>query len=353
MSKYKYTCPKCKKYKTNRKSDYDKHLERKYDCRKRPRVYGSKTSKPSNRCPYCKNVYDTKNYIPQHIKKCPYAPENNNDMNTIDNDNTNITDNGDTNITGNNNIIGNDNIIGDNNNTNININVTNNPKPVILCVFGKDGICDISAEEIIQICTTENNIYEELVKILHCNPLKKNHHNIYCPDRKTNDIAVFTNNPDTSDGWEIKRRKSTLMDFVYTLTYNLNIFFNTLKKYLSDEQFKKIQEKLILTDTSGKTNKDVMRSIEMINQTVKDLSRILYNHKELIINTRNEIKKSKDKKNKKTDEKVESHFKNGWTKEDVIKDLKHNGWTKESMPKEDTSEDSKRNDLTKKDVMEI
>ena len=73
MVKYKYECPKCKRYKTNRKADYNKHINRKFDCQ--IRYYGSKQNK-QNKCPYCKNIYSRCDYIPKHITKCLKAPKN-------------------------------------------------------------------------------------------------------------------------------------------------------------------------------------------------------------------------------------------------------------------------------------
>jgi len=102
INKYKcYQCKKCK-YKTNRKADYTKHVNRKFDCRTRNynygiKNYGSKTSKPNNKCPYCKNIYSRSDYISKHIIKCPKAPKNpvikkntKNNKNTMIGNNTNI-----------------------------------------------------------------------------------------------------------------------------------------------------------------------------------------------------------------------------------------------------------------------
>jgi len=271
MIKYKYECLKCKNYKTNRKADYTKHINRKFDCKNR--CYESNVNKKNNQCPYCKNNYSRSDYIPKHILKCSMAP-------------------------------------------NINITNNNNIEPITLCIFGKDDIRDISAKEMIQICTTENNIYEELVKIFHCNPLKKNHHNIYCPDRKSNDIVIFTNNPDTSDGWEIKRRKITLIEFIQIKTNDINNIIEILKKYLKNEHLEKINEQLIFVDGLGK-------SLEIINYTIRDISKLLYSHKDLIIKTRKESNKNKNIKKMVNNKK--SYFKNGLTEKDVLEDLNFNG----------------------------
>jgi len=111
-----YACKKCGK-KFNKKSNYGQHINRKTN-----RSNGSKTNKKNNsKCTHCKKSFSTKGSLTRHFKTCKSIKQNN----TVSEKNNNTT----------------------------------NKNPAInVILFCKDGIENLSCEELIKLLKSNKKI---------------------------------------------------------------------------------------------------------------------------------------------------------------------------------------------------
>ena len=71
-----YTCQRCWEYTTHINTHYDRHISRKFPCKKNPKPVNSKSTiiKPAKKheCKYCKKCFSKNSHMHRHIR--PHSP---------------------------------------------------------------------------------------------------------------------------------------------------------------------------------------------------------------------------------------------------------------------------------------
>jgi len=268
-----FTCKKCKK-KFNKKQNYIRHTNRLNDC-----VTGSKTKRKLNyhSCEKCKKKFNRKDSLQRHLKMCKHKKI----KNKIKGDN-------------NNNNIGNKNIninIDNSPNSNVTVNKDNINVNIILLNYPPDKYT--LAEDIGKILANDKDFIIKIVERTNINKDKPEHHNIYYSDIKSAYGEMYKNNR-----WNTMRIDEILYTILECNTDALKRFLNELGDIMNEETKKKIE----------KVTKDFYETKER-QKIVSHIKCLLYNNREMIRNTRRQVKKynknnlDKSKNKQKSDEK--------------------------------------------------
>ncbi len=250
-----YQCKKCSK-KFARKFLYDQHSRRKTDCTHN----GSKTNKIMKfKCNSCKKNFSRKDSLKRHYLVCKEKNK------TITKCSKNIKTNGIDNIIN----TGKGSIIASGNS---NIFKNSKVKIVNLIVFSKDGIENISANDLAEIFSTEKNFLESIISNVNLNPKKPQHHNIYYGDTKSSYGEVYEGN-----AWVRKKIDEILEILIQAKIEDLNKILTSLSPLLNK-----------------KTRNEIKKTIENFDYTKPNarkklktyLKPILYNHKNMINKTK-------------------------------------------------------------------
>lgn len=260
----KFICKKCK-VEFDRKYNLERHLNKLVDC-----VTGSKTKKIIKKhiCKDCKHKFTRKDLLNRHIKTCKKRIEK-------------IKIN--KSIKGNKNILAKESTNCNNNNNNkININ---------LIVFAKDGIKNITAEDLTEILKSNESIFESMIKNVNLNPKKPQHHNVLYRDMKFPCGEVYENGE-----WVSKKIDEILEILIDAKIDDLEEILDTMGDILNKKSRNKIKEAVENMDRRKPGARKKLKSY---------LKPILYNHKDLIIKTRKLTKEQEEEIFKKEQEEAE------------------------------------------------
>ena len=223
-------------------------------------MMGSKTNKKSilHYCKHCNKQFprsDTKN---DHQRSCKKRA----DRFKIKHGNKHITNNGNNNkfIT---------------NETN-NITYTNPEINIKLVFFAKDGIKHLKYDEIKNLIDSNENLVQALIKIVNFNPEKPEHHNILYTDNKCSSGEVY------EDIKWVSKKIDEILDIL------IDAKLEDLNGILNDYDFlnKKTKNKIKETIENLSNKKSFARK-----KLKTDLKPIIFNHKSMVIKTRDTIKK--------------------------------------------------------------
>lgn len=251
-----YKCHNCGHI-FDRKSNLDNHLARKKACNKQS---GSKTNKKvfDPTCKGCGRTFSRRDSLKRHMNNCK---GNNKKTNQ--------------NVKGKKIINGNKNkqikIKADNSSTVNNI-LDNHINVVNLYVFGKDGIKNLTSEELFKMLRSNNNCYESLISMVNFNPDKPQHHNVYYPDMKSSYGVIYENNK-----WITKKIEEILNLILDAKTEDLNEIINEFGDCLNKKTRIKIKNAIENADYS---KPDCRKKL------ISYLKPILFNNKNMIIKTR-------------------------------------------------------------------
>lgn len=247
-----YKCKQCKKV-FDRKSNYERHINRKFKCI--PSNSSKTAKKSSHQCPHCDKTFTRPYAAKKHLSIC----KNNNTTKIKGTKNVNMNGKNLTYTVSNN----------KNSNNNININL-------FLVSFAEDGIENISPDDLAEILDSKKNIIENIISNVNLNPAKPQHHNIYYPDIKSTYGEVYVN-----DKW-IKKKIDEIMNTLLDVKIeDLNKILHGMKKYLNEDSINEIKEDINYAQDISKSRKKLISYIKPI----------LYNNKDLIMKTRQLINK--------------------------------------------------------------
>lgn len=227
-----YICDKCK-HEFNKKSNYDKHINRKYPCI------------DNIKCEYCSKHFASRSSLLRHqkfhCKKKNIIIENKLEINNV-NITNNITNNITTNITN-------------------NINIVN---------FGKERIDKLTEYEIKQILNAGASALTNHVKLIHFNDRLPEYKNIYISNLRGNTCLVYFNkkwvNVDVND------KIDDLIDYsVEDIKDLLNKDNND-----NDNKFSRSQTKYLIDNIDDNNNK-------ILKEQRKKIKLVLYNNKDKIL----------------------------------------------------------------------
>ncbi len=168
-----------------------------------------------------------------------------------------------------------------NSNNSINNGVINNTN-IIMVTYGQEDMSKICDKDFIDACKRGYNSVPQLVESIHFNPAYPEYHNVYIPDTKNKHAMVYDN-----DKW-VLRNKDDVVSEMYDTKKDLiiNNMENT-KKSLNDSQQKTLQRWLTSDENKDNNDKD-KDSIEYVYESLKLL---LYNLKNIPIETKNKLQK--------------------------------------------------------------
>lgn len=244
----KHGCEKCKK-KFTTKSNLTRH-ER--NC-----TNGSKTKKKQVfKCKYCKGDFTRKDSLDKHIrmkrcKKYKKYLKNKNNGNNNDLINTKI-----------NKMI----------NSTYNVNKNQNVYNINLVLFSKDGINNISLNELKNILGSKDNLVRALIETVNFNPDKPEHHNIFYPDTKSSYGEVYENKT-----WVKKKIDEILDTLVDSKIEDLSDILNDMGEFLNEKTINRIKETIENFDYRKPNARKKLKTY---------LKPILYNNKDMILKTR-------------------------------------------------------------------
>lgn len=227
-----YTCDKCKKYKTCRKTDFNRHLNRKRGC-----------VKNEDKC-ICGREYSRKSSLDRHQKKCELY------IGSIDNSK-----------------------IDQENNTIINFELSS---------FGNDGIDCLSNSEKMAIFSSNENLIEMIVFKVNLDPIKINHHNIRIPDNKTGYGIYFNGNR-----W-IMEKISVIMEILLdSKEKDLLKIYEEIKDFFSDNDNENINKQLQYINNVLRRGTE--KDIYIKKNWIARLTKHLYNNRNLAIEAEKKI----------------------------------------------------------------
>jgi len=269
-------CDKCGKQFTRK---YELIRHQKSSCK------SSKNSKSNKKnvfsCSYCKQSFNRRDNLSRHLKICKKKPiskiskKTNSDNTVVGDHHTNIGDN--------------------NNNVNINNNYNIEKKEEIhihLHLFGKDG-SDSVITNIGELTNSNCNIFEKLLESVNFDPNKPQYHNVYCSDLKSGVGHVYE-----KDGWNTKCISEVLnkildsktSDIIKTLELNGDALNDKAKNKLKSA-IDQAREAIIGHD--GKSYPPGTRK-----QLMKFIKQIIYNKRNIALDTKQKIKNNSKKKSK-------------------------------------------------------
>lgn len=248
-------CRKCGKT-FNNKYNLNRHLERSLNC-----VNGSKSAKINYyTCNMCNRTFTRKDSLKKH-----------NDLNRCKK--TNIK------INGTSKGLNNYKINGNNNNT-ISTNIIDSSITINLVLFGKDGIKNLTYDEINNLFKTDKNLVEFLIEVVNLNPNKPQHHNILYTNLQSAYGKAYKN-----DKW-VSNKIDELIDIMIDAKLeDLNDILNEMV-FLNDNYKNTIKKTIAEFNITRPANRKKLASY---------LKPILYNHKNMIIKTMKISKKQEEK----------------------------------------------------------
>ncbi len=242
-----HKCNKCKMIFSSL-SNLNRHQKSTQSCK-----FNSKTSKKiSYKCKYCKKKFSRNDALKQHINKnrCPVYKQKFNIK-----ENNGVISNK---LKGHNCIIQSPN------------SVINNPVTINLVLFGKDGIRNLTYDEINKLFKTNINLVEFLVKAVNLNPEKPQHHNILYTNLRSAYGKSFKN-----DGWVSNKIDELIDTLIDAKLEDLSDILNEME-FLDKKAKNKIKETI--------TNLDHKRPFAR-KKLASYLKPILYNHRDMIVKT--------------------------------------------------------------------
>ena len=250
-----FCCKKCgKEFKRN--YELNRHINRITSC-----VGGSKTSRRIKyHCNYCHRKFNRKDSLTRHLKNC--------------NDKINIHK-----LKGKSNALAYTNVNGNDNTTTL-ANFIKSPIYINLIIYAKDGIKNLSYDELNNVLGSNENLVQALTKTVNLNPNKPQHHNIYYSDMKSSYGEVYENKK-----WVRKKIDEILETLIDAKLEDLNEILNDMNDFLNKKTRNKIKETIERFDC---TKPDYRKKLKTY------LRPILYNHKDMIIKTRKLTKKQED-----------------------------------------------------------
>lgn len=271
---------KCKRCKTifDRKSSYEDHLQRKYKCRNGKNL----PKKKDHVCDICEKSYSRKDSLQRHLKIC---------QNTITAQTTILK--------GNNNVGCGNQIT---HNGDINNNFTINIFP-----FGKDGVESLSTEEKLDILLSNQGLIIEIICKVNFDPNKPSHHNMYISDIKSPYGVVYN-----GEKWTTVRYPNIVHTLVEAKKVDLEKILDEMKEYLNDDIVDGIRKAL---------SRFNLCDHKFFKQIMIHIKPILYDNRELIMNTRCKQKKSDTNDNVHKNDKYKKILKDGLTLSDIEKQI--------------------------------
>lgn len=272
-----FICKKCEK-EFNTKYHLNRHLNRTTDC-----VTGSKSNKTKkiHVCLYCNGKYSRKDALDRHKKTCKkklIKLENY----KINGRNINVTNSKNGKNCHNNN---------SNNNNNNNNGYINNKININLIVFAKDGIKNITIDDLTEILKSNESILESMIKNVNLNPRKPQHHNVLYKDMKIPCGEVYENGE-----WVSKKIDDILETLIIAKIDDLEEILDTMGDILSKKSRNKIKEAIKNVDLKKPGARKKLKSY---------LRPILYNSRDLIIKTRKLTKEQEEEIFKEEQQKAE------------------------------------------------
>ena len=255
-----YFCKKCKK-KFNKKSNYDRHINREIDCRS-----GSKTSRKNNikfDCKKCGKLFNRKDNLNRHVNHCQV---NINKIKNINGNRNNIALNS----------------YNSNNNVTINLYIVNN---------GKDGIKNLTYDELNKILGSNENLIQALTKTVNLNPNKPQHHNILYLDKKSTYGEVYENKI-----WISKKIDEILDTLIDAKIEDLSEILNDMGDFLNKKTRARIKETMENVDYTKPGARKKLKSY---------LKPILYSYRDMIRKTRKLSEKQEEEISRKEQEEAE------------------------------------------------
>ncbi len=281
-----YECPRCG-YKCDRSFNFKKHLNKLTICRAILKdinlnnilIDDCKINELFN-CEYCNEEYTLETNLNRHMKKCIKKKEKEQEQHEeeksfvylqqlVDKLNKQLEENlhqleeKDKQI---NELI---------KKTGITNNITNNNNIFIysLANTSLDHLTDKDMYDCVNSCILS---VPNLVKNIHFNPNVPENHNIYLTNIRNNYIMVFNGKQ-----WEIRNRDETIEDMI-----NINEF--RLEDWVSNEEVQKMYPKAMKKFELYMKKREENGVIDTIKNEIKML---LYNKKDIVIETRNKNKK--------------------------------------------------------------
>jgi len=268
-----FECQLCHKI-FSLKSDYKRHLERKFPCSNKTNKDVTKNTQ--FKCNYCEHIFSRKGSLLRHIEKsCPAKRKSDNDkeqlfqkllleheqmkleIQTLKKENQQFKKINQT-------------IHTQNNNTQNNIKIKDSDIHFNVLAFGNEDVSFISDEIFKTILNKGFNSVPALVDELHFNKNKPQNHNIYISNIRDDYVLVF----DGHD-WNLKLRKEVMDDLYYGKATFLELKFKELFDKLDKFTIKKFERFINQKDDD-----------ETINTIKKDLIMLMYNRRKMVSSTR-------------------------------------------------------------------
>jgi len=136
---------------------------------------------------------------------------------------------------------------------------------------------------------SKNNIIETLITNVNLNPEKPHHHNFYYDDMNSSYGEIYENNK-----WIKIKIDQLLIDLIESKISDLNDYLDNMYNYLNKKTINKIKETI---DNMDYTKPDAIKKLGTY------LKPLLYNNKDMIMETRNSIKDQEILKEKIKEEK--------------------------------------------------
>ncbi len=294
-----FICQKCKKT-FNNKYNLKRHQENSLSC-----GYGrSKNNKISYySCKKCSRNFTRKDSLKKHqnlgrctkTKKFVVKGNNNSNINKIKSMSNVDKIKSKSNINKNNTIsdINKIKVNGDNNNV-VQANLIKTPITINLVYFGKDGIKNLTYDEINNLLKSNENPIEFLIKTVNLNPLKPHHHNILYTNLRSAYGKAYKN-----DKW-VQNKISELIDVLIDAKLeDLNDILNEMV-FLSKKTKQKIRNTIVSLDQSKPNARKKLASY---------IKPILYEHRKMIEKTMKLTREQEEKIIKNEQKKAEKDAK--------------------------------------------
>lgn len=229
-----YICDKCK-HEFNKKSNYDKHINRKFSCSINDVII----------CVQCSKTFASRSSLLRHQKT--YCKKKNIiiEDNRLEINNVNIT----------------------NNITHITNNITNN---INIVNFGRERIDKLTENEIKQILNAGSSALTNHVKLIHFNDRLPEYKNIYISNLRGNTCLVYFNKK-----WinvDINDKIDDLID------YSVEDIKDLLNKDMddNDNRYSRSQTKYLIDNIDDNNHK-------VLKEQRKKIKLVLYNNKDKIL----------------------------------------------------------------------
>lgn len=258
-----YTCSKCGKI-FDKKQNYESHMKRKTPCNKR--------NTKGVKCEYCGKIISRKDHLTRHYNSCKKYQITINNTNKETNKKTNKNSNNNT-ATNRGNIKGN---LNNGNNSTYNQNIIINYN---VSAFGKEGIDSLTAEDKLQILSSNGSPIETLTEKTNLNPNLAKYHNVGYPDNKSGSGIIYDGNK-----WRTEKIGVIVDEILHTKGNDVEAICEEMKNYV-------IQEKLSQIDKILEEIHQIKRPENKLDHsnrkfTKQNLKVSLHNNKDLAINSK-------------------------------------------------------------------